>query len=84
MAEEWLYVVYVEDPETALETAETPAMKALGAGLYLVRSADTQSRLYHDVKHATRPKALFVGRLDDDPKFKGMAEGALKWLREGA
>ncbi|ODA68733.1 hypothetical protein A7A08_00565 [Methyloligella halotolerans] len=57
------------------------AMK-LRPGLYLVRTAASQSRLYHSVKRQARPNSLFVGRLDGDPKFKGMAEGALRWLRQ--
>jgi hypothetical protein len=35
------------------------------------------------VKRAAQPEVLFVGRLDGNPKFKGMTEGALKWLRRG-
>ena len=28
-----------------------------------------------------QPDALFVGRLDSLPKFKGMEEGTTKWVR---
>jgi hypothetical protein len=62
------------------------AMAALGsiplsAGLHLVRSDLTQSRLYHLVKRETGTATLLVGRLDGDPKFKGMAPGSLAALR---
>ncbi len=80
--EQRLYVVYVdgaeEDPMPDLgeETA-----RALNEHLFLVLSSKTQSRLYHDIKYRVEPGGLFVAALSDDPKFKGMDEGALKWLR---
>ncbi|MFD0987493.1 hypothetical protein [Methyloligella solikamskensis] len=76
-----LYVVALTsdaDDEGILEGADTVR---LAPGLYLVRTSAPQSRLYHAVKREAKPSELFVGRLDGDPKFKGMSEGALKWLR---
>ncbi|SFA77332.1 hypothetical protein SAMN05421688_0768 [Poseidonocella pacifica] len=53
--------------------------------LFMVRSERTLSKLYHAIKHQLpEDTALMVAPLDDQPKFKGMTEGALKWLRSGA
>jgi hypothetical protein len=50
----------------------------------MVRSERTLSRLYHAIKYQLPPDtALMVAPLAEAPKFKGMAEGALKWLRTG-
>lgn len=37
--------------------------------------------LYHSLKAAHHPGRLLMAPLADDPKFKGMADGALKTLR---
>ena len=58
-----------------------PAVRRLDDGLYLVRTGRSRSELYHDVKRRTRPRKLLVAPLAAAPKFKGMAEGALKWVR---
>lgn len=77
-----LFVVYL-DCELHGEATNNLDVAPLTEGLWLVRSALTQSQLYHQIKHATHPGALFVGQLDEHPKFKGMAAGALKWVRSG-
>lgn len=61
----------------------------LNDGMWLVRSELTRSRLYHLVKRQLPDgSALLVAPLGDRPadwpKFKGMAAGALAWLRGGA
>ena len=54
----------------------------LGDGVYLIDSALTRSKLYHRLKWQLVDDAwLLVAPLDDAPKFKGMAPGALAWLR---
>ncbi len=51
--------------------------------LYLIETGLTRSKLYHRIKWQLPPDTpLLVAPLADDPKFKGMAEGALKWVRE--
>jgi hypothetical protein len=55
---------------------------AVAPDLFLVRTDLTQSRLYHLVKRETGSAALFVGRLAERPKFKGMAPGSLAALRD--
>lgn len=54
----------------------------LAPGLCYVDSGATLSKVYHGVKrHLADDAALFVAPLDRMPKFKGMADGALKWTR---
>ncbi len=54
----------------------------LQPGLFLVDSEDSRSRVYHDIKHwLGGDRALAVAPLARAPKFKGMAEGALNWVR---
>ena len=76
-----LFLVYLEAPQTPLDPDEFAEARRLTERLFLIRSSETRSRVYHAVKHATRPDALLVTRCDGDPKFKGMEAGALKWLR---
>ncbi|TCD15308.1 hypothetical protein [Oricola cellulosilytica] len=78
--EETLFLVWhdARDREIA---GEGPDIFCLAENLYLVRSAETLSSLYHAVKRRTQPGKLLVARLAGPPKFKGMAEGALKWVR---
>ena len=56
----------------------------LRPGLWLIRSERTRSRLYHAIKRQLPDGTpLLVAELAGDPKFKGMAPGALAWLRHG-
>jgi hypothetical protein len=75
-----LFVVHVE-AEKPLDISGDQTTIRLNESLFLVRSEHTQSQLYHSIKRKLDPEKLFVGVLADDPKFKGMADGALKWLR---
>lgn len=77
-----LFVVYLK-ADSSTSAQQDLDMMPLAEDLWLVRSSLTLSKLYHRIKHAADPVALFVGLLDDQPKFKGMAEGSLKWLRSG-
>ena len=58
----------------------------LAPGLWLVRSGLTRSKLYHRIKwQLPQGAALLCAPLADEPdgwpKFKGLEEGALRWLR---
>lgn len=75
-----LYLVYLRDG-APLEPAEFAGLRKLDEGLYLLRTTQTRSKVYHAIKRAAQPEGLLVAPLADSPKFKGMAEGALKWLR---
>lgn len=76
-----LYVVHVEGGSRADAVPAKTESMTLSDGLFLVRTSATRSQLYHALKRRVQPDALFVARLDGVPKFKGMAEGALKWVR---
>lgn len=78
-----LYLVYVREPETGIDSAEFHHLLQLDDGVWLVRSGLSRSKVYHAFKRAARPAGLLVAPLADDPKFKGMREGALKALRSG-
>lgn len=54
---------------------------ALADDVLLVLTRQSRSRLYHAAKRRARPERLLVAPLADVPKFKGMADGALKWVR---
>ncbi len=78
-----LYLVWHGAPETEVTLGDDS--HALQAGMFMVRSERTLSRLYHAVKRQLPgDAALIVSPVEGAPKFKGMAEGALKWLRAGA
>lgn len=81
--DETLYLVWYDAPAGQIAVADGPETRKLAEGLYLVRSGRSRSELYHEVKRHTRPRRLLVAPLSGDPKFKGMAGGALKWLRAG-
>ncbi|KAA9009194.1 hypothetical protein [Histidinibacterium aquaticum] len=78
-----LFLVWHGAPGAEVEVAEPN--HPLAEGMFLVRSERTLSKLYHAIKHQLpEDTALCVAPLADAPKFKGLAEGALKWLRSGA
>ena len=78
-----LFLVWHAAPETDLSLGEPS--HPLSPGLFMVNSARSRSKLYHAIKHQLpEDAALCVAPLADEPKFKGMAEGALAWLRRGA
>ena len=76
-----LFVVFFESATDPSAIAEELNMVKLSFGLFLVHSSLTQSKLYHKIKWAVEPENLFVGKLKDLPKFKGMEAGTLKWVR---
>ena len=58
-------------------------VQRLRPGLALVDSDESQSRVYHEVKHGLpRDTPLVVARLDHQLKFKGCEAGALAWVRQ--
>jgi len=57
--------------------------KRLADGLFLIESNLSRSKLYHQIKwQLPKDTALLVAPLDRNPKFMGMAEGSLSWLRD--
>lgn len=84
MAEtERLYLLYLPpDAEIPSPLDLQGDGRRLHDGLYLIRSALTQSKLYHRIKwQLPADTALAVACLEQQPKFKGMESGALAWLR---
>lgn len=71
-----LYIVYVSGPGNGLE--DHPDITALSDVLYLVRTDQTRSQLYHSIKRRAAPRQLLVAPLADLPKFKGMNPGSLR------
>ena len=75
-----LYLIHL-DIDVASHPDPSPDLVELAPGLYLTESARTRSQVYHAIKRRFSPRRLLVAPLADDPKFKGMAPGALAWLR---
>ncbi|HEU0100404.1 MAG TPA: hypothetical protein VFQ67_16720 [Allosphingosinicella sp.] len=70
-------IAIAPEPDLALDRFE------LRPGLVLIESDLGLSPLYHRIKWALPPGApLLVAPLAGAPKLKGMAQGALKWLRD--
>ena len=76
-----IYIVFFESAYTEKEKIEELGLVPLNPNLYFARSTKTQSRLYHDIKYALTPETLLVGKLKEEPKFKGMLKGTTKWIR---
>lgn len=74
-----LYIVYVAGQD--VDMVDDPDVVVLDEGLYLVRSGQTRSQLYHAIKRRTDPAHLLVAPLADLPKFKGMKPGSLEKAR---
>lgn len=78
-----LYLVW-HAPDARIDEETELALDrfALRPGLLLIDSGLTRSKLYHKVKWALpKDTPLLVAPLEGAPKFKGMAEGALNWVR---
>ncbi len=71
-----LYLVYMRDPLPS-EDILADAVE-LDIGLYLIRTDQTRSQLYHAIKRKLSPAILLVAPLSDLPKFKGMRDGATR------
>lgn len=71
-----LYLVYIRDPVP--ETSPLIGGVELEPGLYLFRSEQTRSQLYHAIKRRVSPRVLLVAPLSGLPKFKGMRAGSTK------
>lgn len=75
-----LYLVHFDAASELVDAPPDDAVQ-LAPGLYLVASSMTRSQLYHAWKRRHDPERLLVAPLADTPKFKGMAPGALAWIR---
>lgn len=80
-----LFVVYC-DPEVAPATLDHDTRDSetctLAQGLFLARTTQTQSQLYHRTKRQLpEGAALLVVRAAEIPKFKSLAPGSTRWAR---
>jgi hypothetical protein len=75
-----LYLIHF-DPDADVVDAPPADAVQLAPGLYLAASPATRSQVYHAWKRRYGPAQLLVAPLSDAPKFKGMAPGALAWMR---
>lgn len=77
-----VYLAHLGAPLDSGAEGPWDEMFELAPGLVFVRSELHRSAVYHGLKDALPPAtALLVAELDDVPKFKGMAPGALAWAR---
>jgi hypothetical protein len=76
-----LYLIYMRGPRPELDPSAFHDMHRLDEGVYLLRTQEHRSRVYHAIKRLSQPESLLVVALAGEPKFKGMEAGALKWLR---
>jgi hypothetical protein len=57
-------------------------LRMAAPGLVLIDSAESLSRVYHELKWSLPPDtALIVAPIQALPKLKGLAPGTLSWLR---
>ena len=78
-----LYLLVVPDPDTIPDSLDLHGEgRRFAPGIYCILSDLTRSKLYHRIKwQLADDAALLVAPLEDAPKFKGMDDGALAWLR---
>jgi hypothetical protein len=78
-----IYLAYLDGHDITPEVAGPwQELLVLRPGLVLVESEQHRSAVYHALKdHLPGGSPLLVAELDEVPKFKGMAAGALAWAR---
>ena len=75
-----IYIVIVDSDVTSAPEASEDLV-ILDQGLYLVRTSQSRSELYHAVKRRLAPRKLVVAPLSDMPKFKGLAPRSTTFAR---
>jgi hypothetical protein len=77
-----VYLAYADEPIDPTSEGPWQEIVVLDRSLVFIRSDLHRSAVYHGLKDALAPgTALLVTELDEVPKFKGMATGALRWAR---
>ena len=78
-----LYLLVVRDPGMVPDQLDLCGDgRQFAPGVYCILSELSRSKLYHRIKWQLPEGAgLLVAPLSDAPKFKGMDDGALAWLR---
>jgi hypothetical protein len=78
-----IYLAFTEGRELGRdEPGPWTEVFPLRPGLALIDSDESRSTVYHALKDVVGDGALLVAPLTDAPKFKGVAPGALRWVRD--
>lgn len=78
-----IYLLMTNRPFDLDIDAQFPEHHLVWDHAVLIESEQSQSRVYHAIKHALPADTpLMIAILDHQPKFKGAKPGLLKWLRE--
>jgi len=78
-----VFVAWTSEPVPEALPGPWREMHVAAAGLLLVESEDTLSRVYHELKWSLPDgTSLLVAPVADTPKLKGLAPGTAIWLRE--
>jgi hypothetical protein len=77
-----VYVVWASEPVDLHEPGPWQEAYDAGHGIWFVDSTESLSRVYHDVKwRLPDDAALLVVPAEHRPKARGLAPGAVTWLR---
>ncbi|MHA7814583.1 MAG: hypothetical protein ACX94C_14455 [Phycisphaerales bacterium] len=78
-----IYLLMSDRPFHLDISAQFPEHHLVWDHAVLIESEQSQSRVYHAIKHALPADTpLMIAILDHQPKFKGAKPGLLKWIRE--
>ncbi|ERJ18542.1 hypothetical protein SSPSH_002648 [Salinisphaera shabanensis E1L3A] len=75
------YLVFAESADENALMENFDAIR-LREDMFIVYASMTRSEVYHAVRDLTDPNALMAAPLAAHPKFRGLAPGALKWLKQ--
>jgi hypothetical protein len=77
-----IYVAWTDEAVEATTPGPWRELHVAAPGLVFIDSADTLSRVYHELKWSLPDgAALLVVPAAAAPKFKRLAPGSLTWLR---
>ncbi len=78
-----VFIAWASEPVPERLPGPWREMHVAAAGLLLVDSGDSLSRVYHELKWSLpQGTSLLVAPVAGMPKLKGLAPGTQTWLRE--
>ncbi len=78
-----VFVAWTSEPVPEAIPGPWQEMHVAAAGLVLIESDQTLSRVYHELKWSLpEGTSLLVVPIADTPKLKGLAAGTQTWLRD--
>lgn len=78
-----VFVAWTSEPVPEPLPGPWRDMHVAAAGLLMVESDETLSRVYHELKWSLpEGTSLLVAPVAATPKLKGLAPGTVTWLRE--